>query len=395
MKTESILFIAYSGPCPPRDGKRQRTFAILQALTTRYQVDYLIIDNEFDFQVARENLLSDSVKFLHFATEDTPWKGVKHKLGFVFPNSEKLTEFIKNLCEEKKYAFIFSRYIQPVSHIPVGQKIIADIDDDFDEQFLSRIKNAKSIYQKLRLLQIYNLNGWFYKRLLWKLDLAILVKEYKNFPKSIILPNLPFQLILNQNIEFQVNRSDAILFVGKLTYKPNLEGIKWFIKKVFPRIQQSNPNASLTVVSNLASEDEEFLELVWDTPSVRLEINVQNLPSIYHSHALAIAPVFHGAGSNIKVIEALMMGKPVITTDFGARGFEKMVKEELIFCADLAEDFALKVVKLLENKEGLPVIQKRAFDFFQANYSLEMWNEKFLVEIDEILTPTLLGESEK
>jgi polysaccharide biosynthesis protein PslH len=390
LKPETILFIAYSGPCPTLDGKRQRTFALLQALSSQYQVDFLIIDNESDFQFAQKQFSSESVLFLHFTTETGIWEKIKHKIGFVFPHSLKLNQYIQSLCSQTDYAFVFSRYIQPVSHISENQKIIADIDDDFVEQYQSRIRNAKSIYQKLRLFQIYNLNRWFYKRLLGKLDLAILVKEDRNLPKSIILPNLPFQLMLDQNIEFQENRSDAILFVGKLTYKPNLEGIKWFIKEVLPRIQQSNPYASLTIVSNLAAEEGEFLELVRNNNSIRVKINVQNLPATYHSHALAIAPVFQGAGSNIKVIEALMMGKPVITTIFGAKGFENMVKEKLIFCVDSAEAFALKVVELLEIKEGLPVVQKRAFDFFQTNYSLEKWNEKLLVEIDKILVAKIL-----
>ncbi|MEB2784734.1 glycosyltransferase [Algoriphagus persicinus] len=392
MKSEPILFIAHSGPFPNRDGKRQRTFAILQALSAKYQVDFLIINNRHDFHVAEENLHLDKVKFLHCSSENSRWQGIQHKLGFVFIHSKKLTYHIRNLCEQKKYAFIFSRYIQPVSHIPFGQKIIADIDDDFDEQYQSRIRNATGLYSKLRLLQIYNFNRVYYRRLLGKLNLAITVKDDTSLPKSILLPNLPFQLMLDNSIEFRENRSDSILFVGKLTYEPNLEGILWFIKKVFPLIQKSIPGATLTVVSNLDTPKDEFLELARANSSIQVIINAGNLSEIYFAHAIAIAPIFQGAGSNIKVIEGLMMGRPVVTTNFGAKGFENIVKEGLLFCEDSAEDFSGKVIELLEKKEGLFDIQKRAFDSFQENYSLQKWNEKLLVEIERELTPDRLEE---
>lgn len=376
MISESILFIAYSGPCPPKDGKRQRTFALLQALSSQYQVDFLIIDHESDFRLAQEQFTSDSVRFLHFITENGFWERTKHKIGFVFPHSLKLADYIQSLCYQTHYAFVFSRYIHPVSHIPGNHKIIADIDDDFAEQYQSRIQNAKSIYQKLRLRQIFYLNRRFYRRLLGKLDLAITVKRDSDLPKSFLLPNLPFQLMRSQEIEFQGNKSDSILYVGKLTYHPNLEGIKWFIKKVFHLIKKSNPNSILTIVSNLPSRDQEFLDLVRLNPAIRLEINVENLISIYQSHALTIAPVFQGAGSNIKVIEAMLMGRPVVSTSFGSLGFEELVDMELVFCSDTAEDFAGKVLKILVDKRQLEKTQRTAFDYFKANYTLGKWNEK-------------------
>lgn len=393
MKSESILFIAYTGPFPNKDGKRQRTFAILQALSAKYQVDFLIINNRHDYHLAEENDHLQKVRFLNCSSENSGWQRIQHKIGFLFIHSKKLSIEIEILCEKKKYAFIFSRYIQPVTHIPSNEKIIADIDDNFDEQYQSRISNAKSLYLKLRLLLIYNLNKGDYKRLLGKLNLAITVKEVTHPSNSILLPNLPFQLMLNDSIEFQENRSNSILFVGKLTYPPNLEGIIWFIKNVFPLVEQSIPMATLTVVSNFDPMDDEFLDLVRKNESIHVKINVQNLPEIYQAHALAIAPIFQGAGSNIKVVEAMMMGRPVVATNFGAKGFENMVKEGLILCEDSAEDFSGKVAELLEKKEGLLEIQKKTFDFFQENFSLQKWNEKLLVDIERELNSDRLKES--
>lgn len=394
MKFESILFISHSGPFPPRDGKRQRTQALLQALSSGYQVDFLIINHESDFRLAKEQFSSESVRFLNYASQISLWERLKHKLGFVFPYSFNLAKYIQSLCSQTDYAFVFSRYIHPVAHIPSDQKIIADIDDDFEEQYKSKIRNAKNLYQRLRLNQIYRLNRGSYKKLLRKLDLAITVKEDKILSNSFFLPNLPFQLIQDNSIKFRENRSDSILFVGKLTYPPNLEGIKWFMRNVFPLVQKTHPNAILTIVSNLDSGDQEFLDLVKANQAIQLKINVENLSLVYQSNALAIAPIFQGAGSNIKVIEALMMGKPIVTSSFGGRGFEEFLIDGLIQFSEFAEDFALKIGELLGDKDKLGVIQKLAFDKFHSNYSLDKWNEKLLNSLVEITTSNKKKRSE-
>lgn len=385
MKSESILFIAHSGPSPPKDGKRQRTHALLQALSARYQVDFLIINNESDFRLAQEQFSSKSVRFLNYATSVSLWERLKQKLGFVFPHSFKLEAYVKKLCSETEYAFVFLRYIHLVSHIPSQKKIIADIDDDFEEQYKSRIQNARSLYQRLRLNQIYWLNKGIYKRLLEKLDVAITVKEDKSLLKSFLLPNLPFQLIMDKEIAFKENKSKSILFVGKLTYHPNLEGIKWFIRKVFPIVQKTHPHAILTIVSNLHSDDQELMVLIKANQGIKVEINVENLSSVYQSHAVAIAPIFQGAGSNIKVIEALMMGRPIFTTTFGGRGFEEFLKDDFIQFADLAEDFALKILEFLGDNERLENNQRMSFNKFRATYSLKKWNENLNYGLEKFL----------
>ena len=175
-----ILFISFSGPLPNTDGKRQRTNAILETFSSEYSVDFLIVDNLNEFQIATKAYQDRNVNFLFFETNKKSliFK-VKRKLGFEFTGDTGLKSFINKLNDKNKYSFIFSRYINPVSSIPNRLKIVCDIDDDFYELYQSKLLNEKKIISKLILQFRFLINSRNYKHLLSKLDLAFFVKKEK------------------------------------------------------------------------------------------------------------------------------------------------------------------------------------------------------------------------
>ena len=76
---KSILFVAYSGPFPAIDGKRQRTHALLRALSSRYQVDYLFINDEYDFRLSKEQFSSESIRYLNYTSQIISRKKLNNK----------------------------------------------------------------------------------------------------------------------------------------------------------------------------------------------------------------------------------------------------------------------------------------------------------------------------
>ncbi|MDO9553108.1 glycosyltransferase [Rhodonellum sp.] len=378
MKTESILFISYSGPLPNIDGKRQRTFALLNALSSKYQVDFLIINNQIDFDYAILHNQNSKVNFIQVVSVETYIDKILKKIGVVFRKDQVVQKFIENFCKKKNYKFIFSRYIQPVNNIPRNVRIICDVDDDFREQYSSRIDSSINKFRKFRLVQIYYLNLIPYTRLLRKIDLAIDVKPVIKGNNSIILPNLPFQLLSEKRSAFQACDNSALLFVGKLTFAPNLEGLKWFIKEVFPQLQKVISNVQLTIVSNLNPHDTELLDLVRSNPDIFLKINVPHIQKEYLLHSVVIAPVFQGAGSNIKVIEGLMMGRPVVCTTFASKGFENALQAGILFNSDSKDGFLKVISDLFGDRLNLVRLQKNTFDWFHSSYSIGQWQENLL-----------------
>ena len=371
------MFIAFSGPYPPIDGKKQRTLALLNALEINYVVDFLIIGHRVDYEEAILQNTSDTIKF-HFldnkASFKTSWL---KKLGFIFIYPSSLKKDVIAFCKRKEYAFVFSRYLSPLIMIPSGIKRIADIDDDFNELYTSRIKQASSRYKRLRLRQIQLINQSTYKKLLMKLDLAIVVKKENLAIPQLIMENLPFQSLLNKDYEFQASTRTTLLFVGKLTYEPNALGLSWFLKKVFPRLLAEVPNLTLQVISNELPRDEQLLSLLNGT-NINVNYKAPNLNEFYARSSVVIAPIFQGAGSNLKVAEGVMHGRPVISTNFGSKSFDRERNLGFILNSDSPDDMVSAILQLLSRPTELAILQERIFTWAAGSYSLEHWNKKLL-----------------
>lgn len=363
------------------DGKRQRTFALLQALSSRYLVDYLILDNLEDFRLAQKENKSDRIQFRFLSTPRTWKEDYLHRLGLIFIPSAALRNQIKKLCMEGQYQFVFSRYIYPVIYVPKSLPVVADIDDDLEENYRSRIATSRSWAQKLRLFQVLWLNLSIYKRLLKRLSVGFSVKAEQGRESLKSLPNLPFQLLKQGRIPFVSFTGSSILFVGKLTYPPNLSGIKWFIREVFPLVLNDLSQASLTLISNLPVKDRELEELLSKYPSIQVLINVKDLVEVYQQHSVSVAPILEGAGSNIKIAESLWMGRPVISSPFGTRGFEMAKGASFLLEGFTPEHFGKQVVNLLKDQENLKNTQIEAYQFGQSTFGLSRWSEQFLNDL--------------
>jgi glycosyltransferase involved in cell wall biosynthesis len=298
-------------------------------------------------------------------------------LGFVFIYPSSLKKDVIAFCKRKEYAFVFSRYLSPLILIPSGIKRVADIDDDFIELYTSRIKQASSRYKRLRLRQIQLINQSIYKKLLMKLDLAIVVKK-ENLPiPQLIMENLPFQSLLNKDYEFHTSTCTTLLFVGKLTYEPNVLGLSWFLKDVFPRLLAEVPNLTLQVVSNEHPRDEQLLSLL-NGVNIKVNYKAPDLNEFYALSSVVIAPIFQGAGSNLKVVEGICHGRPLVSTKFGSKSFEKESNLGFILSVDSPDAMVSTIFQLLSRPIELAILQEKIYAWAAGNYSLDQWNKKLL-----------------
>lgn len=381
-----ILFISFSGPLPNTDGKRQRTNAILETLSSEYIVDFLIVDNLNEFQIATKAYQDRNSNFLFFETNKKSFIfKVKKKIGFEFTGDTGLKSYIKKINDENQYSFIFSRYINPVSSIPNSLKIVCDIDDDFFELYQSKLLQEKNIISKLILQFRFLINSINYKHLLTKLDLAFFVKkEKRTFCTNDILPNLPFQLLTNSNLKFTSCDSLKLLFVGKLSYKPNIDGIKWFLNEIWPYLNKNLKKVELTIVSSVPCNNEEINKIIDSNNNVQILYNVDSIQEVYKEHSVIIAPIFQGGGSSIKIVESLMMGRPVITSKFGCRGFESPVREGFVMQCDTKFDYLNSINTMFTMSCNIVDFQYNLYHWSQNEYNLNDWRLNLLNSVKAI-----------
>ncbi len=376
-----LLFVSNSGPLPVTDGKRQRTYALLKALELSFDIDFLMLHNEDEFNLTRQSADFERINFIHYTAAPSGNSRLHHKLGFLFFKDQALFDYVKELRRQRSYQFIFSRYLGPVASMPSLCKIVCDIDDDFFEVYKTKIKSERKWLRKLRLIQIFILNVIPYIRAKNKVTHLIHVKGIPN-KDELILPNLPFQVLLNAGpIELVPCLSKNILFVGKLSYQPNADGLYWFLKEVWPGVVQMDPDVRLTIISSEKTTHVGLLNCIAAFKNIADAGKVEVLADHYYRHSLVIAPVFYGGGSNIKVAEALLFGRPVFTTTFGAKGYEQ--PEQLQFVKVSSEPVTMKeaIVSHL-NDTHQDVLQEKIFAWAQSTYSISQWQlllSKFLI----------------
>ncbi|MBA3652980.1 MAG: glycosyltransferase [Actinobacteria bacterium] len=124
-------------------------------------------------------------------------------------------------------------------------------------------------------------------------------------------------LRLFQGLKSASDAQPVALFVGS-DYEPNVDGIEWFLRTVWTRVQTRRPEARLLIVGNRM---ERFAGR-WSRESVEVVGHVPDVRPYFEASRIVVCPVFYGGGSPLKLLEAAAAARPVVTTRYCARAVE-------------------------------------------------------------------------
>jgi len=167
--------------------------------------------------------------------------------------------------------------------------------------------------------------------------------------------------VIPPSIEVKKGRPNAsgryILHVGTGHWPPAADGIRWFLRAVFPRIQRMVPGVEFW----LAGAPPADLSGTRVPDGVRVLGYVEDLEPVYQEAAVFVVPLRVGSGVRLKILHALARGLAVVSTAAGCEGLG-LVDGVHGRIANSAEEFADAVVELLEH----PGLRKRLGDAGQA-----------------------------
>ncbi|MEV4197504.1 glycosyltransferase [Micromonospora globbae] len=122
-----------------------------------------------------------------------------------------------------------------------------------------------------------------------------------------------------------------VLFVGRLTYEANVNGLLWFLKNCWPEVTKRVPGAVLDIVGT----DPPASVQAFRGPSVEIHANVPDVAPYYPRASVAIVPVWRGTGVQMKLIQALAANVPAVTTPEVARRAGVRHDQEVVVGADV------------------------------------------------------------
>jgi sugar transferase (PEP-CTERM/EpsH1 system associated) len=136
----------------------------------------------------------------------------------------------------------------------------------------------------------------------------------------------------------------TLLFFGAMDYYPNTDAMFFFLKDVFPELVARYPSLRLCIVGRKPTED------IVSKGSANVEVTgvVDDVRPWLERADVVIVPLRIGGGTRLKILEAMAMGKPVVSTTLGAEGLA-VVPERDVLLADGARDFARQIGRLLDD----------------------------------------------
>ncbi|NLG51688.1 MAG: glycosyltransferase [Chloroflexi bacterium] len=136
-----------------------------------------------------------------------------------------------------------------------------------------------------------------------------------------------------------------ITHLGTMFWPPNIEGVLWFAREVFPRVLERVPDARLVIIGKRPPAD---IEALGQDGHIQVLGYVPDPTPYLAETAAFIVPLHAGAGMRVKILDAWGWGLPIVSTTLGAEGVEPREGEDLLI-ADDAQAFADAVVRLLED----------------------------------------------
>ena len=143
-----------------------------------------------------------------------------------------------------------------------------------------------------------------------------------------------------------VSKVDHVFHFGSMDWEPNVEGVRWLLKEVWPKVLEMNADAQLVLAGR--NMPEEFKSDSGRNIVVMGE--VESAEEFLKRSGVALVPVLSGSGMRIKAVEALGRGLPIVGTSLGVcgLGLKDGVNAQI---ADSAEAFAQKILLYLDSNE--------------------------------------------
>jgi glycosyltransferase involved in cell wall biosynthesis len=163
---------------------------------------------------------------------------------------------------------------------------------------------------------------------------------------------------------------NVLLFVGDLGYGPNVRGLKWFIESSFPDFKKRYPYARLLVVGR--SPNAEIKKICDDKEGIELYPDVPDIKEYYKKCKAVIVPLLAGGGTRVKILEAALANRPVLSTPLGAEGLD-LCEEDDYLSFENAQEFSAQYDRILE-KDRYRSLIRHARHIVLTRYSTREFN---------------------
>lgn len=359
-----ILVLDEEFPYPLNTGKRIRSINLLKQLAVRHQLHYLAYGREqsVSFRVLKHCAMNP-IAVLHRKPRKSGMGFYARLLGNLTSKepyivtshySRAYQDAVDNACERLKPDLIiceWTPYARFVQDITLATKIVVAHNVE------SRIWQRYYENENQRLKKWYIGKQWhkvakFEKSALGWVDGATAVSKTEAAELSSFHEGLPVEVIDNGvDLEyFSVPEADEpsqqLVFSGAMDWRPNQDAAIYFVEQIWPLLRKREPKVESVFVGR---NPPPHIVALGRIDGVTVTGTVDDIRPFVRKGAMFIVPLRIGGGSRLKILEALAMGKAVVSTTMGAEGLD-VIDGETILLADEPERFVENIQRVLSDR---------------------------------------------
>lgn len=389
-----ILFLTPQLPYPPQKGTALRNWGLIAGLASRHAVSLLSFA-EPGQEASPALPLAEACTWVE--TVPQPARTLRDRLeGMLITQQPDMALRLASATYARRLADVLGRQVFDVIHVEgIEMAPYLEIVEQarprplvvFDDHNCEVLLQQRVFLTDLRIPTrwpgaVYSLVQWrrlrrYEAHVCRRADRVVAVSDADAAALLKLVPGLEISVVPN-GIDTRVYRPETpgvscqgentLVFTGTMDFRPNVDGVLWFARRVLPRVQEEVPGVRLVIVGQRPHRRLDYLR---SNPAIELTGWVEDVrPHIGHA-AVYVAPLRMGGGTRLKLLEAMAMGKAVVATRLGAEGFPVTDGRELLL-ADSPADFAAAVVALLRAPERRVELGRVARAFVERGYDWQV-----------------------
>jgi polysaccharide biosynthesis protein PslH len=379
----NILVLSTWFPYPPDQGCKIRAYYLIRSLAQRHNVSVI----SFQDALVQPSWLDHLNQFCH-RVEVVPhhpfhYDRVKTLLGWISnkpsaviaSHSDEMADRVVQLAKEWEpdCALALTFVTAPYALAIRGARKIIDIDNLMSPMLYEAIPQDGPVIKRMRRSLAWKKFYNYEKQLYPRFDhcLAVSQKDKKAIIETLSISEERVSVVAN-GVDLEWNRpgltepeSNSLIFNGALTYQPNFEAMAYFLEEIYPLVKSQIPELKLRITGSTTGVAVDKLPYHDEVVFTGYLKDIR--PAVASSWA-SIAPLKAGGGTRLKILEAMALGTPVISTSKGAEGLDAEVGKHLLI-ADHPNEFARQVICLMRDSELRNDLSWNAAQFVKEKYS--------------------------
>lgn len=405
MTRPSLLFLSHRLPYPPHNGAALRTYNVLRLLARDFDITALCFDR-FDAATARLDQ-ADRVRALEAfgRVEVYPIPQERSRLRLLGDHlrsvvtgrpytwyvheSAPYLQRVSALLREHRWDIVHLDSLDLLRVVPLlGGETIVCTHHNAEAALLRRRAAAEPVLRRWYMRWQANRLERAEAQCLGRFALNIVVSDDDATLMRGVAPLARVAVVPNGVDTDFFRPTDApvrdCVFVGGTSWFPNRDALLWCVDEILPRLRARVPDATVTWVGRVTEAERARLA---DVPGLTLTGYVEDIRPFVARAACFIAPLRVGGGTRLKLLDALAMGKAIVSTRIGAEGLGARDGEEMLL-ADDADAFADAVHRVLGDAALRERLAHGARALAERRFSWDGIGERLREQLLPLVRPT-------